>query len=177
MSDMAAKAWLSSHKKPVPALNAFHKKALETLNIKTATLSALANITSFDPGMNIAPFEKMNAKRTGYQKPRFDSIHNLLGLMGIPAVTHFINECETMQSSELSNDAQQTYHQLMSRNFHLMHLSVDLIELQGMKNTYEFQKAALLYNVGKIYTCLFDFQQYQKYQQACLPNKNAAECA
>jgi hypothetical protein len=31
--------------------------------------------------------------------------------------------------------------------------------------------------VGEIYTCLFDFQQYQKYQQACLPNKNAAECA
>jgi len=177
MSDRTAKAWLSSHKKPVPALNEFHKKALETLNSKTATLSDLADITSFDPGMSIALFEKMNAKRTGYQKPRFDSIHSLLGLMGIPAVTHFVNECETMQSSELSNDARQAYHQLMSRNFHLMHLSAHLIELQGMKNTHDFQTAALLYNVGEIYTCLFDFQQYQKYQQACLPNKNAAECA
>jgi hypothetical protein len=96
MSDRTAKAWLSSHKKPVPALNVFHKKALETLNSKTATLSDLADITSFDPGMSIALFEKMNAKRTEYQKPRFDSIHSLLGLMGIPALTHFVNECETM---------------------------------------------------------------------------------
>jgi hypothetical protein len=100
MSDRTTKAWLSSHEKPVPALNAFHKKALETLNSATATLSALANITSFDPGMSIVLFEKMNAKRTGYQKSRFDSIHSLLGLMGIPAVTHFVNECKTMQSSE-----------------------------------------------------------------------------
>ncbi len=44
-----------------------------------------------------------------------------------------------------------------------MHLSAHLIELQGMKNTYDFETAALLYNVGEIYTCLFDFQQYQKY--------------
>jgi hypothetical protein len=113
-------------------------KKLETLNSKTATLSDLADITSFDPSMSIALFEKINSKRTGYQNPRFDSIHILLGLMGIPAVTHFVNECETMQSSELSIDAQQTYHQLMSRNFHLMHLSAHLIELQGMKNTYDF---------------------------------------
>ncbi len=53
--------------------------------------------------------------------------------------------------------------QLMNRHFHLMHLSAHLIELQGMKNTYDFETAALLYNVGEVYTCLFDFQQYQKY--------------
>ncbi len=144
MSDRAAKTWLSSHKKPVPALDFLHQKALETLKSKTATLSDLADIISLDPGMSIGLFEKMNVRRTGYQQPCFDSIHRLLGLMGIQAVTHFVNQCETMQNSELGNDARQAYHQLMSRNFHLMHLSAHLIELQGMKNTYDFQTAALL---------------------------------
>ncbi len=58
MSDSAAKTWLSSHKKPVPALDVLHQKALETLKSKTATLSDLADIISLDPGMSIGLFEK-----------------------------------------------------------------------------------------------------------------------
>jgi HD-like signal output (HDOD) protein len=177
MSDRAAKTWLSSHKKPVPALDVLHQKALETLKSKTATLSDLADIISLDPGMSIGLFEKMNVRRTGYQQPCFDSIHSLLGLMGIQAVTHFVNQCETMQNSELGNDARQAYHQLMSRNFHLVHQSAQLIKLQGMNNTNDIQTAAVLHNVGEIYTCLFDLQRYQTYLQACPPDKIAAESA
>lgn len=177
MSDSAAKTWLSSHKKPVPALDIFHQKALETLKSKTASLSDLADIISLDPGMSITLFEKMNAKRNGRKRPRLDSVHNLLGLMGIPAVTDFVNQCKTMQHSELSNDVHQAYHQLMSRNSHLVHQSAQLIELQGMDNTHEIQAAAMLHNAGEIYACLFDFQKYQMYQQSYLSNKVAAESA
>ncbi|MFT5662655.1 MAG: HD-like signal output (HDOD) protein [Gammaproteobacteria bacterium] len=177
MSDSAARAWLSSHKKPVPALDVLHQKALETLKSTTASLSDLADIISFDPGMSIALFEKMNDNRNGNRRPRLDSIHSLLGLMGIQAVTQFVNQFETMQSSELSYNTRQAYHQLMSRNFHLMHQTAQLIKLQGMDNTHDIQTAAMLHNAGEIYTCLFDFQHYLKYQQACLSNKLGAESA
>lgn len=181
MSDSTAKSWLLSHKKPVPALDILHEKALETLESETASLSDLADIIALDPGMSIALFEKMNAKRNGRKRPRLDSVHSLLGLMGMPAVTDFVNQFQSFQSSGLSNDTRQAYHQLMSRNFHLMHQSAQLIELQGMDNTHENQAAAVLHNVGEIYACLFDFQQYQIYQQeyqrACLANKGTAETA
>lgn len=90
----------------------------------------------------------MNVKRTEYQQTCFDSIHSLLDLMGIPAVTHFVNQCGAMQSSELGNDSRQAYHQLMSRNFHLVHQSAQLIELQSINNTNDVQTYALLHNVG-----------------------------
>lgn len=177
MSDSNAKTWLSSHKKSLPALDIFHQKALETLNIKTSSLSDLADIISLDPGMSIALFEKMNAKRNGSKRPRLDSIHSLLSLMGIPAVTSFVSQFQSLNSSEVSNDTRRAYHQLMSRNLHLMHQSAQLIKLQGMDDTHEIQAAAVLHNVGEIYACLFDFQQYKNYQQISLPNKTAAENA
>jgi HD-like signal output (HDOD) protein len=177
MSDSAAKTWLSSHKNQVPALDSFHQKVLETLKRKTTSLSDLADIISLDPGMSIALFEKMNVKRNGKKQPRLDSVHSILGLMGIPAVTHFINQFQTLQNSGLSKDIRQAYHQLMSRNFHLMHQSAQFIELQGMANTHEIEAAALLHNTAEIYACLFDIAQYKKYQQACLPNNLAAETA
>ena len=177
MSDSAAKAWLSSHNKPVPALDIFHQNALETLDNETAPLADLADIISLDPGMSIALFEKVNAKRDNSKRSKLDSIHSLLGLLGTPAITEFITGFKSIENSELSSDLRQAYHQLMSQSFHLMHQAAQLVELQGIDNSHEFQTAALLHNVGEIYVCLFDFKQYQIYQQACIPTKNGAACA
>jgi hypothetical protein len=63
----------------------------------------------------------------------------------------------------------------MSRNFHLVHQSAQLIELQGMNNTNDIKTAAVLHNVSEIYTCLFGLQRYQRYLQACPPDKIAAK--
>jgi HD-like signal output (HDOD) protein len=177
MSNSAAKTWVSSHDKVVPALDYFHQKALETLDRKTASLADLADIISLDPGMSIALFEKVNAKRNGKKQARLDSIHSLLGVLGTPAITEFVTRFKSIGSSELSSDVRQAYHQLMSQNFHLMHQVSQLIELQGMDSTHEIRAAALLHNVGEIYACLFDFKQYQTYQQKCLVTKNSAACS
>lgn len=177
MSDSTAKNWLGSHRKSVPALDIFHQKTLEALKSETVSLFDLADIISLDPGMSIPLFEKINGQRNDSNRSRLDSVHSLLSLMGIPAVTNFVNQLQTLESSGLSDYACQAYHQLMSRNFHLVHQSAQLIELQGMNNTHEIQAAALLHNVGEIYACLFDFQQYQKYQQTYLTNNVAVESA
>ena len=171
MSDSMAKDWLSSHKRPLPAIDILRQKALSTLKRSTASLSDLADVISLDPGMSITLFEKMNAKRNDIKRPYINSIHGLLGLMGIPAVTQFIEAFDSFERSEVNSDIHQAYQQLVSRNFHLMRQSSVLIRLQGMDYTAETQAAALLYNVAEIYTCLFDFQRYQKYQQASLLNK------
>lgn len=178
MSDSAAKVWLLSHNKPLPALDIYHQKALEILTRKTASLSDLADIISLDPGISITLFNKMNAKRHASKRPYFNSVHSLLSLMGITAVTAFVKQFQPLHKSGFSLNTQQSYHQLISQNFHLMHQSAQLIKLQGLRNTNEIKAATGLQNIGEIYACLFDSQPYQKYQQACrLPNSIAADSA
>lgn len=177
MSDSAAKTWLSSHDNAIPALDGLHRKAIQTLNRKTASLTDLADVIALDPGMSVALFDRVNANRSGHKRPRLDSIQSLLGLLGTPAVTDFVRQYKTLSDLALSNEIRQAYHQLISRNFHLMYQATQLIELQGMETTNEICAAATLHNVGEIYACLFDAKTYQRYQQAFHSSKNQFDSA
>ena len=54
MTEQAARSWLSSHHEIVPALEIFHRQALETLEDHTKTIRDLADIISLDPGMSVS---------------------------------------------------------------------------------------------------------------------------
>jgi len=65
MLESAAKTWLAKPNKMIPALDILHRRALETLNDKTATFSDLAVIITLDPGMSISLYHQVNSLHDG----------------------------------------------------------------------------------------------------------------
>jgi hypothetical protein len=59
----------------------------------------------------------------------------------------------------------QSFHQLMSRSYHLLAQLDSFLSIQGMSEINEIRSAALLHNVGEFCACLFDHDRYQRYQE------------
>jgi len=61
MLESAANTWLAKHNKTIPALEVLHRRALETLNDKTATISDLADIVAPDSCMSISLYHQVSS--------------------------------------------------------------------------------------------------------------------
>jgi len=165
MLHSAAKTWLAKHNRMIPALDTMHHRALATLNDKTATFSDLADIITLDPGMSISLYHQVNGKpgHAGQSNPT--TVHDALGFLGDSAIVDLITQHKTLSEMHPNIEVHQAYHQLMSRDYHMLSLLEHIIAIQGVRSVREVQSAAILHNIGEICACLFDFDKYHHYQQ------------
>jgi HD-like signal output (HDOD) protein len=165
MSESEAKIWLRDHGGLIPALNIYHNQAQEILLSETASRADLAAIIALDPGMSISLFNQINRKMDAAKRPKHETVHSALGLLGEDAISEFITRHETLTAFNPSTEMHKTYHQLASQGFHLMTQLVRFVEIQGMQPLNEIRTAGLLHNVGELAVCLFDFDLYRDYNK------------
>jgi hypothetical protein len=164
MTEQAARSWLSSHHEIVPALEIFHLQALETLEDHTKTIRDLADIISLDPGMSVSLYHEVNARLRDSGKHPVESVHSALSLLSDSAIADLVMQHKVLDQTHPDALRRQSYHQLMSRTFHLLAQLERFITLQGIHSIYEVRSAALLHNIGEFCACLFDHEHYQQYQ-------------
>ena len=163
MTETAARTWLSSHHDIIPALEVNHRRALEILEDHTRTLRDLADLILLDPGMSVSLYHEVNARQRNEQHG-VDSVHAALGLMGDSAIADLVMQHKVLDQTHPDALRRQSYHQLMSRSYHLLAQLDNFIAIQGVKAINEIRSAALLHNVGEFCACLFDHDRYQRYQ-------------
>jgi len=164
MTEQAASSWLSSHHEIVPALEIFHRRALETLEDHTKTIRDLADIISLDPGMSVSLYHEVNSRLRDSDKHPVESVHSALSLLSDSAIADLVMQHKVLDQTHPDARRRQSYHQLMSRTFHLLAQLERFITLQGIHSIYEVRSAAVLHNIGEFCACLFDHEHYQQYQ-------------
>ena len=164
MTETAARTWLSSHHDIIPALEVNHRRALEILEDHARTLRDLADVIVLDPGMSVSLYHEVNARQRN-EEHAVDSVHAALGLMGDSAIADLVMQHKVLDQTHPDARRRQSYHQLMSRSYHLLAQLDNFIAIQGVKAINEIRSAALLHNVGEFCACLFDHDRYQRYQE------------
>jgi hypothetical protein len=164
MTETAAQTWLSSHHDIIPALEVNHRRALEILENHTRTLRDLAEVIVLDPGMSVSLYHEVNARRRN-EEQAVDSVHAALALMGDSAIADLVMQHRVLDETHPDAVRRQSYHQLMSRSYHLLAQLDNFIAIQGVQAINEIRSAALLHNVGEFCACLFDHDRYQRYQE------------
>jgi HD-like signal output (HDOD) protein len=165
MSDQAARSWLSTHHDSIPALEVFHRQALETLTDHSHSLHDLADIIALDPGMSLSLYHEVNGKLLHSGKNPVDSVHTALSLLGDSAIADLVMQHRVLNETHKDALRRQAYHQLVSRTLHLLAQLDYFISFQGIHAINEIRSAALLHNVGEFCACLFDYEHYRQYQQ------------
>jgi hypothetical protein len=165
MTEKAASSWLSSHHEVVPALEIYHRQALETLEDHTKTIRDLADIIALDPGMSISLYHEVNGGLQHGGKQQVVTVHSALSLLGDSAIADLVMHHKVLDQSHPDARRRQSYHQLMSRTFHMLAQLEQFITFQGIRAIFEIRSAALLHNIGEFCACLFDYEHYQQYQE------------
>jgi len=165
MSETAARTWLSSHHDIIPALEVNHRRALEILEDHTRTLRDLADVIVLDPGMSVSLYHEVNAKLHRGDKQVVDSVHAALSLLGDSAIADLVMQHKVLDQTHPDARRRQSYHQLMSRTYHLLAQLDSFIGFQGIRAINEIHSAAVLHNIGEFCACLFDHERYQRYQE------------
>ena len=111
MSQQAVRSWLSSHHEIIPALEVFHRQALETLEDHGKTLRDLANIIALDPGMSVSLYHEVNGKLHRSGRPRVESVHAALVLLGDSAIADLIMQHKVLNETHPNAQRRQAYHQ------------------------------------------------------------------
>jgi c-di-GMP-related signal transduction protein len=124
MTETAAQTWLSSHHDIIPALEVNHRRALEILENHTRTLRDLAEVIVLDPGMSVSLYHEVNARRRN-EEQAVDSVHAALALMGDSAIADLVMQHRVLDETHPDAVRRQSYHQLMSRSYHLLAQSSD----------------------------------------------------
>ena len=169
MSERAAQTWLSSHHNVIPALETHHRHAMQIVGDHRKTVGDLAAVIALDPGMSISLYHEVNS-RLSDGKRRAESVHAALGPLGDSAIADLIMQHSVLHETHPDALLRQSYHQLISRSYHLLAQLDYFISLQGIKAVNEVRSAALLHNIGEFCACLFDYERYQKYQAKFLLN-------
>ena len=164
MTEHAARAWLAAHHKIMPALEVFHRQALETLEDHSKTIRDLAAIIALDPGMSVSLYHEVNGRLRNSGKQPVESVHAALGLLGDSAIADLVMQHKVLDQTHPDALRRQSYHQLMSRTLHLLAQLEYFISVQGIRTITEIRSAALLHNIGEFCACLFDHERYQEYQ-------------
>jgi len=164
MTEQAAKSWLSDHHEIVPALEIFHRQALEILEDHSKTVRDLADIIALDPGMSVSLYHEVNGRLRNSGKHPIESVHGALSLLSDSAIADLVMQHKVLDQTHPDALRRQAYHQLMSRSFHLLAQLDRFISLQGIHAIHEIRSAALLHNIGEFCACLFDHARYQQYQ-------------
>lgn len=164
MTEHAARAWLSSHHDIIPALEVQHRKARDILEDHSKTLGDLADVIALDPGMSISLLHEVSAKlqRSGKQST-VESVQAALGLLGDGAIVDLVMQHKVLDDDHPQAVLRQSYHQLVSRVYHLLAQLESFVSLQGIREINEIRTAALLHSVGEYCACLFENDKYQKY--------------
>jgi HD-like signal output (HDOD) protein len=165
MTEQAAQSWLSSHHNIIPALEVYHRQALETLEDHTKTVGDLADIIALDPGMSVSLYHEVNGKLQNAGKQPVETVHTALSLLGDSAIADLIMQHKVLDETHPEALRRQSYHQLMSRSLHLLAQLDRFIGFQGIRAVNEIRSAALLHNIGEFCACLFDHSHYQQYQE------------
>lgn len=163
MSEQAARTWLSSHHDVIPALEVLHRQALETLEDQNKTVGDLAAIIALDPGMSVTLYHEVNAKQLQGRKQRVESVQAALSLLGDSAIADLVMQHKVLGETHPDALRRQSYHQLISRSYHLLAQLECFISFQGISALDEIRSAALLHNIGEFCACLFDHERYQRY--------------
>ena len=101
MTEKAASSWLSSHHEAVPALEIFHRQALETLRDHTKTIRNLADIIALDPGMSISLYHEVNGGLQHDGKQQVVTVHSALILLGDSAIADLVMNHKVLDQSHL----------------------------------------------------------------------------
>lgn len=165
MTEAAARTWLASHHDIIPALEVHHAQALEILENHTRTLRDLAEVIVLDPGMSVSLYHEVNNKLNHGNKQSVDSVHAALSLLGDSKIADLVMQHKVLDETHPDALRRQSYHQLMSRTYHLLAQLESFIAIQGIKAINEIRSAALLHNIGEFCACLFDHDRYQRYQE------------
>jgi hypothetical protein len=163
MSERAARTWLSSHHDVIPALEVLHRQALETLEDQSKTVGDLAAIIALDPGMSVSLYHEVNARLLHGRKQRVESVQTALSLLGDSAIADLVMQHKVLGETHPDALRRQSYHQLISRSYHLLAQLERFVGLQGINALDEIRSAALLHNIGEFCACLFDHERYQQY--------------
>ena len=177
MSEKAASSWLSSHHEVVPALEIYHRQALETLEDRSKTIRDLADIIALDPGMSISLYHEVNGGLQQCGKQQVETVHSALNLLGDSAIADLVMHHKVLDQTHPDGRRRQSYHQLMSRTLHMLAQLERFITFQGIRSIYEIRSAALLHNIGEFCACLFDYEHYQQYQAKFRANGSEANSA
>ena len=164
MTEQAARSWLTEHHEFLPALEVFHRRALETLEDHNKTVRDLADIIVLDPGLSVSLYHEVNSRLRDSGKQPVESVHAALSLLGDSAIADLVMQHKVLNETHPDALRRQSYHQLMSRSLHLLAQLDRFIGLQGIKAVNEIRSAALLHNIGEYCACLFDHERYQQYQ-------------
>ncbi len=165
MTETAARTWLSSYHDIIPALEVHHAQALEILEDHTKTLRDLAEVIVLDPGMSVSLYHEVNNKLVQGNKQSVDSVHAALSLLGDGKIADLVMQHKVLGETHPDALRRQSYHQLMSRTFHLLAQLESFVSIQGIRGINEIRSAAILHNIGEFCACLFDHERYQRYQQ------------
>lgn len=165
MSEESARNWLSHHHDIIPALEVNHRRALEILEDHTRTLRDLADVIVLDPGMSVSLYHEFNSQLHDGNPRRVDSVHAVLARLGDSAIADLVMEHRVLDQTHPSARQRQSFHQLMSRSYHLLAQLDSFISIQGIREVNEIRSAALLHNIGDFCACLFDHDRYQRYQE------------
>ena len=164
MTEQAARSWLTDHHEFLPALEVFHRQALETLEDHSKTVRDLADIIALDPGLSVSLYHEVNGRLRNSGKNPVESVHAALSLLGDSAIADLVMQHKVLNETHPDALRRQSYHQLMSRTLHLLAQLDRFIGLQGIRAVNEIRSAALLHNIGEYCACLFDHERYQQYQ-------------
>jgi hypothetical protein len=88
-----------------------------------------------------------------------------LTLLGDSAITDLVMQHRVLDQTHPDARRRQSYHQLMSRSYHLLAQLDSFVGIQGIRAIDEIRSAALLHNIGEFCACLFDHDRYQRYQE------------
>jgi len=132
MSEASARTWLSSHHDIIPALEVHHAQALEILEDHTRTLRDLAEVIVLDPGMSVTLYHEVSGKINHGDKQVVDSIHAALSLLGDSAIADLVMQHKVLDETHPDARRRQSYHQLMSRTYHLLAQLDNFVSIQGI---------------------------------------------
>ncbi len=116
----------------------------------------LAEVIVLDPGMSVTLYHEVSGKLNHGDKQVVDSVHAALSLLGDSAIADLVMQHKVLDETHPDALRRQSYHQLMSRTYHLLAQLDNFVSIQGIRAVNEIRSAALLHNIGEFCACLFD---------------------
>lgn len=179
MSSRALQQWLTRHEGVIPAFDPLHDRATQLIKRDVASQSEIADVLMFDPGLASTLLSKVNTRLKKSRRPGVETIHTAFGHLGKPAVARLISQYSKLSDAQLPPFTIDSFRQLLNQGHHAL-MQLDMFaRMQGISTVEDMRMAVLLHNIGDIYACLQDPQQYRKYVELskveCDIDKSAAE--
>lgn len=165
MSEKNARIWLKAHSGQIPAMDDYHQKVIHMLTQGVAPMKDIADIIMLDPGMSIALLQKTNIRLKQSRRPVADTIHTAIGLLGLPAISTLVHGLTSLKNISSNRTTSDHFRQLLSQAHHAIAQLNLYAKLQGLERIDDTRTAMLLYNIGELYVCLHDAEEYQRYRQ------------